>query len=223
MANKHPYVSATGVLIQVLDHLKRSFPTNLDADVLRKLGFAPKNESYILNTLRFINLIDEKGLRTDKAQRAFTLHDSGSFVKAFSEIVKAAYADLFRLHGDSAWTLDAGKLITYFRQADQSTQLVGSLQANTFKTLAAYAGKTAASVAAPGSKSVAADHPKRKPGRKGKLDEIQDRPPAINNPGAADDRSIGLTVRVEINLPSAGDQDTYDKIFKSIRKNLLNG
>lgn len=34
---------------------------------------------------------------------------------------------------------------------------------------------------------------------------------------------VGLTVRIEINLPAVDDQDTYDKIFKSIRENLLNG
>jgi len=52
-------------LVQVLDHLKKSFPTTLDAEVLRKLGFAPKNESYIINTVRFIKLIAEKGARTE--------------------------------------------------------------------------------------------------------------------------------------------------------------
>jgi hypothetical protein len=43
--------------------------------------------------------------------------------------------------------------------------------------------------------------------------------------GAVDagNRNLGLTVRIEINLPATGDQETYDKIFKSIRENLLNG
>lgn len=57
MADKHPYVSGTGVLVQVFDHLKKSFPANVTADVLKKLGFAPKNESYIINTVRFLKLI----------------------------------------------------------------------------------------------------------------------------------------------------------------------
>jgi hypothetical protein len=35
--------------------------------------------------------------------------------------------------------------------------------------------------------------------------------------------NFGLTVRVEINLPSDGDQETYDRIFRSIKENLLNG
>jgi hypothetical protein len=64
LADKHPYISGTGNLIQVLDHLKKSFPVTLDADVLKKLGYAKSNESYIINTVRFIKLIDEKGGRT---------------------------------------------------------------------------------------------------------------------------------------------------------------
>ncbi len=140
MADRHPYVSGTGVLVQVLDHLKKSFPANLNAEVLKKLGFAPKNESYIINTARFLKLIDDKGARTDKAQKTFTLQDESTFQKAFSEIVKSAYSDLFSLHGDGAWSLDDSKLITFFRQTDQSSQLVGSRQAGAFKALAAYAG-----------------------------------------------------------------------------------
>ncbi len=33
---------------------------------------------------------------------------------------------------------------------------------------------------------------------------------------------MALTVRIEINLPANGTQDTYDMIFKSIRANLIN-
>lgn len=227
MADKHPYVSGTGGLVQVLDHLKKSFPATLDADVLRKLGFAPKNESYIINTVRFIKLIDEKGARTEKAQKTFTIHDASSFAKAFSEVVKSAYGNLFTLRGEDAWTLDSAKLITYFRQADQSSELVGTLQAKTFRTLAAYAGKVVAPVAAPKLKPKPPPSGKQKPKTTAKSTEAASK--ALNDSFTPDrkdgltDRNVGLTVRIEINLPATGDQDTYDKIFKSIRENLLNG
>lgn len=224
MADKHPYVSGTGVLAQVLDHLKKSFPASLDAEVLKKLGFAPKNESYIINTVRFIKLIDEKGARTEKAQRTFTLHDPSSFSKAFSEVVKSAYGDLFKLHGDGAWTLDNAKLITYFRQTDQSSEVVGTRQAATFRALAAYAGQVVAPAAAPRVKGKPAQIEKRKPKTTPKSTEAASKVSLTRNQGGGlTDRNIGLTMRIEINLPATGDQDTYDKIFKSIRENLLNG
>lgn len=231
MADKHPYVSGTGVLVQVLDHLKKSFPANLNAEVLKKLGFAPKNESYIINTVRFLKLIDDKGARTEKAQKTFTLHDSASFQKAFSEIVKSAYSDLFSLHGDGAWNLGDPNLITFFRQTDQSSYVVGTRQAGTFKALAAYSGHAdlATSEKAKSSKRDSKPSSPKKPKSSSKgavepiLPNIQTR--AGTNAATPDtgNRNLGLTVRIEINLPATGDQETYDKIFKSIRENLLNG
>jgi hypothetical protein len=230
MADKHPYVSANGTLVQVLDHLKKSFPATLDADVLRKLGYAPHNESYIINTLRFVKLIDEKGGRTHEAQKTFTIHDPTSFSGAFSALVKTAYADLFKLHGEAAWSLNSAQLITYFRQTDQSTELVGTRQANTFRTLATYGGQT---VATPASgmpnkpKPTTSPKPKAKAPQKKSAASVDSERKVQFDPGssAKDEgtKNFGLTVRVEINLPATGDQATYDKIFKSIRENLLNG
>jgi len=232
MADKHPYVSGTGVLVQILDHLKKSFPANLNAEVLKKLGFAPKNESYIINTVRFLKLIDDKGARTEKAQKAFTLHDTTSFQKAFSDIVKAVYADLFSLHGGDAWSLDNPKLITFFRQTDQSSELVGTRQAGTFKALAAYAGHvdltTATKVRMSNRDTKTSPLKRQRSSSKGATAVETPPKPQSNvgvNSGTSDSgsRNLGLTVRIEINLPASGDQETYDRIFKSIRENLLNG
>lgn len=229
MSEKHPYVSGTGVLTQVLDHLRKSFPATLNSDVLKKLGFAPKNESYIINTFRFLNLIAEDGARTKEAQKAFVIHDDDAFREAFAEIVMAAYSDLFSLHGENAWSVDLNKLITFFRQTDHSSQLVGGRQAGTFRALAAYAGRvegiaTPKAKVRPQSKAVAQKVVAKKASGVGK-------PPVQIGRNTVEDSSslmsvgngVGLTVRIEINLPATGDQDTYDKIFKSIRENLLNG
>lgn len=229
MADKHPYVSGNGVLTQVLDHLRKSFPATLNADVLKKLGFAPKNESYIINTLRFLNLIAEDGSRTAEAQRVFVIHDDDAFQVAFASMVKNAYSDLFSLHGDGAWGLDQNKLITFFRQTDHSSQLVGGRQAGTFRALAAYAGKvegtpTPKQKAKPQSKPIGQKSAAKKsaanvaPANESVATMVNSPSHSLGGGG-----SVGLTVRVEINLPATGDQDTYDKIFKSIRENLLNG
>lgn len=41
-------------------------------------------------------------------------------------------------------------------------------------------------------------------------------------PQSEQNKTFGLSVRVEINLPANASASTYDNIFKSIRKNLLN-
>jgi hypothetical protein len=52
-----------------------------------------------------------------------------------------------------------------------------------------------------------------------------DAPPTnkLTSPKGEQEKPIGLTVRIEINLPADGDQETYDRIFRSIKENLLNG
>ena len=60
MADKHPYVSAPGGLVQVITHFRKSIPATVTAETLRKLGYAPKNESYVLNVLRHLEMIDDQ-------------------------------------------------------------------------------------------------------------------------------------------------------------------
>ena len=130
------------------------------------------------------------------------------------------------MHGDNAWALDSASLITYFRQTDQSSELVGTGQANTFKALAAYAGKAEAPAPSARAKTkpqLSNPKPKKKPsadpGGIGSRNSNVVLPIVQEN---GHERNFGLTVRIEINLPASGDQDTYDKIFKSIRANLIN-
>jgi len=223
MADKHPYVHGPGALVQVITQFRKSFPAKVDASTLKKLGIAPNNESYVLNVVRFLGLVDQEGKKTTDATKTFNLHDDAQFSKAFAALVSKAYAELFELHGDGAWDLDNAALINFFRTHDETTAVVGKLQASTFKGLAAYAGHGEIPVAkAVGPK-------KQKQGGKA----VSKKPVAAVASAAASTPQlsksehtsgvVGLTVRIEINLPADGDQETYDRIFKSIRENLLNG
>lgn len=223
MADKHPYLPSSGYIVQVLNHFRKSLPQKVNADTLKKLGFAPKNESYVLNILRFLNLIDAEGNKTDAAAKLFTIHDDSQFQQEFSKGIHRAYKELFDLHGDESWSLPTDSLITFFRSSDQSTALVGKLQASTFQVLAAFAGHgELPETRKRGHKSTPAQ-----PQKAGK----KTTKPAKGNPPATQlqesqlgrrPKDVGLTVRIEINLPADGDQDTYDRIFKSIRQYLLN-
>lgn len=223
MADKHPYVQGPGALAQVITQFRKSFPAKVDASTLRKLGIAPNNESYVLNVVRFLGLIDQEGKKTPDATKTFNLHDDAQFSKGFSGLVSKAYSELFDLHGDGAWDLDNPALINFFRTHDETTAVVGKLQASTFKGLAAYAGHGDIPVA----KSTGAKG-KAKPSKQQAKTPAAAAPVAPVHASAAakiqnTPGSVGLTVRIEINLPADGDQATYDRIFKSIRENLLNG
>jgi hypothetical protein len=217
LADRHPYSPTPGGISAAINQFRKSFPSNVTAETLKQLGIAPKNESYVINVLRFIGAIDREGKQTKEAVTVFSHHNDADFQKDFEKMVKTAYHDLFDLHKDAAWGLDGDRLIAFFRSKDKTTDLVGRLQASTFQLLAGFAGHGA--VPAP----AAAKSPAKTKGDKPKVAKPQSKdttPSAQNN---ADKRDIGLTVRIEVNLPPSGDQDTYDRIFRSIRENLLNG
>lgn len=194
--------------------------------MLKRLGLASKNESYLINILKFLGVINVEGKKIESAGGIFNHHDDTDFQKAFSVLVKKAYEDLFSLHGDAAWKLDNNGLITFFRQANQTSSIVGSRQASTFKALAALSGQGDIIQPKPRPASGTAPAQPKKPKPKPAEQSLASIPPAdaskttITGAGAG---GVGLSVRVEVNLPASADQDTYDRIFKSIRKNLIDG
>lgn len=221
MSAIYPYISGSGPLIQVVEHLKKSFPQSVTAETLKKLNIAPNNESYVINILKFINILDENGNKTEKASKIFVKHSSEEFQKGFSTLVKDSYSALFELHGEDAWELDLEKLISFFRSEDESSSVVGTRQARTFQALSAISGYNEPPITRKGGK-VKSKESKEKPSKK-KVEAIKEK---VITPSTQVNKKIGdfgLTVRIEINLPAQADQATYDKIFKSIRENLING
>lgn len=227
MADKHPYVSGSAPLFQVVAQLRKTFPAGgVTADTLKKFGLAKGNESYVINILRFIEVIDDEGKKTETAGKIFSQHDDAEFGKALSALVKKAYGELFSTYGEDAWKLEQNKLIQFFRSTDDTSAIVGQRQATTFQTLAALSGFAEGPVPkGSGQKKASAKSESAKKPAKAKAVDQKPSPTSSTPLGGAvvqSNAGLGLTVRIEINLPAGGDQNTYDQIFKSIRENLLN-
>lgn len=238
MADKHPYMSGSGGINQLVTQLRRSFPATVTADTLKKLGIAPNNETYVLNIMRFIGVLDAENKKSAVAGSIFNKHDNAEFQEGFAKCVSNAYIELFELHGPDAWTLSQDKLISFFRNHDGTSDVVGTRQATTFLALARISGKIDESTPlAPTSKGRTslggtAKAPKRAVDKSSNTVTQSARStaqaPVDRKLSDADSqqqlqKGMALTVRIEINLPAGGDQSTYDYIFKSIRENLLNG
>lgn len=222
----HPYVPSSGMIVQTFTQLRKMFPSKVDAETLKKLSIAPKNESMVINILRFLGFIDEDSNKTTTAGTVFLRHDDAAFATALEKVVKEAYKKVFDTVGDDAWEADRGTLISFFRVQDETSALTATRQAIAFETLASLSGhgetlqlknpKPRTTVRQ--AKQAKTARPKPTPsvdGQDGKHSELTMQPPPASN--------LGLTVRIEINLPAQGDQETYDRIFQSIKKNLLNG
>jgi hypothetical protein len=210
----------------MVSQLRKSFPATVTSETVKKLGIAPNNESFVINVLQFIGVLDADGKKTSEAAKVFSHHKDDEFAKAFGSLIQKAYSSLFDLHGEDAWKLDGEDLITFFRQSDQTGDIIGKRQATTFKTLAALSGhgdvptpktKKSGKNAKSATKSVAT------PLTKTHVGKVSAKMPLAAKAATPDPNGIGLTVRVEINLPADGTKETYDSIFKSIRENLLGG
>lgn len=233
---KHPYTSGAGGLVAAIAQLRKSFPAKVTAETFKKLGIAPNNETYIINILRFLEVVDEEGNKDAKAASVLVQHDDAEFQKGFGGLVKNAYKALFELHGTDAWVTPIDKLISFFRNSDHTSDIVGRRQASTFQTLATISGELDGQLPKPTSTKPKKDGPaNQKPAKAAnrKPAVIAEATAAIQRPGTAAGANLGrtgdagngemaLTVRIEINLPAGGDKETYDNIFRSIRENLLN-
>jgi hypothetical protein len=209
----------------MIGFLRKNFPSTVTSETVKKFSIAPNNESYVINALQFIGVINEEGKRTPKGHDVFVLGND-DFPKAFEGLVRESYSDLFDLRGDDAWALSKGELTTYFRTSDKTSDVIGSRQAGLFQVFARLAGHETGP-----TNDGAGTTPKAKAGKpKAVAQKLAKDAKIVISDSSKDQRAgkekdgrrdMALTVRIEINLPANGSQETYDNIFKSIRANLI--
>lgn len=223
----YPYAQGAGAIAQTIGQLRKGFPGKVDAGYLQRFQIAPKNESYVLAVLRFLGLIDEEGAKVESAVSHFYETDDAKFEAGMESTMRSAYANLFDEMGDAALSADRATLVGWFRGSDKTTDLVGQRQATTFQALAATAGYGEMPLIR-GRGAKKATSPTRNPAAKPtKKVAPAEAPPkgqsGSKSPKAAERVSsdLGVTVRIEVNLPANGDAVTYDAIFASIRKHLM--
>lgn len=214
----HPYISGVGNITEMLQYLRRNFPATITSETVKKYGLAPNNESYVINALQFLGLIDEDGNRSDEGHQVFLLGDE-DFPPAFAEIVKASYAELFELRGEEAWKLPKKDLVNYFRTSDKTSEVIGGRQASVFNAFAALAGHDVkAPVRRKQNNNTESQNKTKKQPSKPETNTSNSK--QVESSKSLPSTEMALTVRIEINLPSDGTKETYDNIFKSIRENL---
>ena len=167
-----------------------------------------------------MNVIDAECNKTDRAKEIFSQHKDEEFQEGLAELVKGSYKDLFDLHGDNAWRLNQNELITFFRKTNDTSETIGKRQAKSFIVFAGLAGQREIDI-----NIVTKAQPKQdvKSPNKSRKKKVDTKPSSAKKSDLNTNRNIGLTVRVEINLPADGSKETYDNIFQSIKQNLIDG
>ncbi|MDM9628524.1 DUF5343 domain-containing protein [Rhizobium sp. S152] len=218
----HPYISGPGNITQMIGYLRKSFPATVNSDTVKKYQLASNNESYVINALQFLGIIDEEGKRTNKGHDVLLL-PQGEFETAFASLVREAYSDLFEHWSDEAWTLSKGDLTAYFRTTDKTSEVIGGRQAGVFQAFSSLAGheqQTTPSKPRAATSNSKSNATRAKPAKAKPSETLAG--PIVAVPGhTSPKKDMALTVRIEINLPAEGSQETYDNIFKSIKANLI--
>jgi hypothetical protein len=205
----------------MVSHLRKNFPATVNSETVKKFSLASNNESYLINALQFIGIIDDKGKRTDIGHRIFVLPE-GEFQEEFSKLVRTAYGDLFDTRGDDAWSVPKKDLVSYFRTADKTSEVIATRQASVFEVFRFLSGKQILQSDPATKRTRRKSQSARpiKPQNKGQSSTKEMK--AIEDSKKTSERSFTMSVRLEINLPSGGSQENYDAIFRSIKANLLN-
>lgn len=224
----HPYISGAGNIAQMIGYLRKNFPASVTSETVKKFNLASNNESYVINALQFIGVLDGEGKRTNEGHEIFVLGDN-EFPKAFESLIRRSYSDLFELRGEDAWSLNKSELTSYFRTTDKTSEAIGGRQASVFIMFRGLAGheqaldKTPANGSAKPTKTSPTTKVKAASAKKPMMTEVTSLTlPNGDHPVSDGRKEMALTVRIEINLPANGSQETYDSIFKSIRANLIN-
>ncbi len=218
----HPYISGAGNVAQMIGYLRKNFPATVTSETVKKFSIAPNNESYVINALQFIGVIDDEGKRTTKGHDIFVMTDD-AFAKAFEGLIRESYKDLFEVRGEEAWTLSRKDLIAYFRTTDKTSEVIGSRQAGVFQMFRTLAGHQPVEEKSPSKPAPKPKQAKPKAAAQQTAKVANGSKSAVPEVEVKDGRKdMALTVRIEINLPANGSRETYDNIFKSIRANLIN-
>lgn len=219
MAANYPYVFAQGHITKTINQFRKNLPQIISSETLKKLAIASNNEFRVINVIKFLGITDDEGRTTEEAKKIFSLHNDEMFQKEFSTLLSSKYSTLFDLHQNNSWSLSTDELISFFRADDKTSERVGTAQAATFITLASFTGHRELQLGGSNhekkSQKVVTKNKPVKALSEAKKNSSKDRP--------MNESDIGLTVRIEINLPSDAKQEIYDMIFKSIRENLMHG
>lgn len=173
-------------------------PDVFNSEHLKAIGFGGSNDRAVVPLLKDIGFLDSNGKPTDR-YRAY--RNAAQSRRVLAEALRESYSELFTLNEDPT-KISREDLQGVFKQRQNSTDRVATLQAATFTALVGLADFSAKG-----------DRP---PVVKVDPDRVE-LPKDTAKPGI----SAELHYTVQIHLPATKDIDVYNSIFKSLRANLF--
>lgn len=205
----YPYTTVPGKIAALFTKIQTTgVPDHVTTKYLASLGFNGSNDRSLLPLLRFLGFIDQSGVPQDR-WRLYRDRNQGG--KVLADALRESYRDLFQLYPD-AHRKDTDTLTNFFRSNTTSGERSSSLMVSTFQALCKLADF---SDDTPGMahEVAAADD----------ADDLDIARVARQQPSEHSGASVVINVNIQLVLPDQADAETYDRLFTSLRRHLLNG
>jgi hypothetical protein len=199
----YPYALKTSTIEDFLKNMpNRPEPTTrVSKEYLKKLGYTSSNDFTLIAVLKFIGFLDNSGNITETFRH---FRDTQRAPSVMAQALKSAYADLFNSFANPC----KESLANYFRTATGRAGRTLEATEGTFKTLcksADFGASEGTQISVP----TGASQPI------GGTPHIQ--LPAI----PAGENGVNVTVNIRFELPATDKVEVYDKIFESLRRNII--
>lgn len=194
----YPYIQSQSRLKSFLTEISsRGIPEKITVKYLESIGYTSSNDRPIIRILKHVNLLDSNGTPNDNYA---TFRDETQSKQLMGSLVKDAYSELFVAY-TNAPNEDKSKLDNWFKTKMGVGDRAASQASSTFLTLCSFASFV----------EVEAPSPKRK------VEEVEEGEISKKITG----EGIIVNLNIQLVLPATENVEVYEKIFKSLKKNIL--
>jgi len=189
----HTYTTVPGRIPELMEKIRSvGIPDRVTRTWLQLIGFKSSNDRTLINVLKFIGFINERGNPTDTWRR----YRGADHALVLAESIRNSYSEIFQTF-EAPSRLSTNELKDFFRVETGSAEGTVSKMVDTFKALCQVAD----------FRSTPIEGPLRE-----KSEETGLR---ISRDGK------NVSVNINVNLPVTEDEAVYERIFSALKKHLL--
>ncbi len=199
----YTYTVKMGSLKEYLNRVKSKelgMPDKVNREYLKSIGYTSSNDWYMIRVLKSIDFLNKSGVPTQSFKDFRTEKSS----QVMASALRKTYAELFKIY-PQPHQKSKGNLENFF--AEKKPKLKKStlgLFVDTFKTLCEFADFGAVPVTP-----------------KAEVVEAEKRVAEVAEVTTITPTGVTINLNIQLTLPATEDATIYDKIFKSLKENLL--
>ncbi|MBR9701464.1 DUF5343 domain-containing protein [Candidatus Pacearchaeota archaeon] len=196
------YIVKTGSIKSFFEKIiSLGVPEKITTKWLESIGLKSTNDRAIITLLKALKFIDNSGTPTD----TYKQYRNSSLSKIImSKAIKEYYSSLFKVY-PNANEKDIEALNNFFRSHTNVGEKALTLMTATFRALCGL-GDFKSEIKIP--ETIKED---------GKLEtDIE-----VNNQGGMQKKNVTINLNVQLTLPETENEEIYNKLFKSMKQNLL--